>query len=176
MQLKGFARPIACYRLDGLSSMDAVEAAEGPLSAIIRLGPHVSVNFPDTSHSRSDRRIALHRARTPTPDAKRLGFPDGDASRGRSGFESRKAERQIFDQQGTFRLAVSYISPAPFTPWARHLLPAPHPSRRGDFFAFLQAQSRLAVSGPYPICRRPLLRGRAKFSPRQGCPSKTIGM
>ena len=47
MQLKGFARPIACYRLDGLKGDGAVEGAEGLTGPMIRAGNHVSVNIPD---------------------------------------------------------------------------------------------------------------------------------
>lgn len=41
MQLKGFARPIGCYRLDGLKDVSGVQA---PMN---RAGRHVSVSIPD---------------------------------------------------------------------------------------------------------------------------------
>ncbi len=41
MQLKGFARPMGCYRLDGLRGVDR---EEGPMT---RVGRHVEVNIPD---------------------------------------------------------------------------------------------------------------------------------
>ena len=41
MHLKGFARPIGCYRLDGLRD---TEGEQGPMT---RVGKHVAVNIPD---------------------------------------------------------------------------------------------------------------------------------
>ncbi len=46
MQLKGFARPVGCYRLDGLRG-DSGE--DGPMT---RVGKHVAVSIPDRSRIR----------------------------------------------------------------------------------------------------------------------------
>jgi hypothetical protein len=41
MTLKGFARPVGCYRLDAIRG---IEGEEGPMT---RVGRHVAVNIPD---------------------------------------------------------------------------------------------------------------------------------
>jgi len=41
MRLKGFARPVGCYRLDGLRE------ADGTVGPMTRVGRHVAVNIPD---------------------------------------------------------------------------------------------------------------------------------
>ena len=46
MRLKGFARPIGCYRLDAIGGD---EGEEGPMT---RVGRHVAVNIPDRRHIR----------------------------------------------------------------------------------------------------------------------------
>lgn len=41
VKLKGFARPVGCYRLNGLLGSEAVQ------EALTRVGRHVAVNIPD---------------------------------------------------------------------------------------------------------------------------------
>jgi hypothetical protein len=43
---KGFARPVACYRLNGLHGSESVQ------EALTRVGRHVSVSIPDRRHIR----------------------------------------------------------------------------------------------------------------------------